>query len=602
MSELSKLMELPEVRAEISYGHIALITKFVHSELAATIPGGTFVGRGEDYWKLPLTWTTLVCLTNSFGEHLKMSDELVKWANAEYEYRVKPILDLRTGEGEAVVTDELLAQVAALCPESRSPLPSSVDPVERRYQVSGALLLATAKRFLLLDEQGTGKMTEVAIALSLYPDTLPALIVAPASTLYSWQRELAMFGIDAEIIDGTAAQRRKSIFKFQAEDGPKVAVCSYGILAKHSHVLGYGNIKLSDDHRTPKELNEVSWQTVVADEVHRAKSPKAVQTRALWAVSSRAEYRWGTTGTPVEQSPLDFWALLHFVDPESFSSKVKFQDRWVDYRENWFGGIDVLGIKAERLEEWRQISELYWRRKMSTGLPPVEPETRYCVLKGKHLTAYNAMAKQLMAEVGEDDAVLFAENHMVKAGRLVQLANSYVDVEEVFNEETGETDVIVTPIEPSPKLDLLMDTLEDISDPCILWFSHVKFMRLAQERLSKAGIDHVVIDGSMSSKARDNSVVAFQEGKVDLILISIAAGSEGITLTRAPISINVQRPDSLIMDRQKSFRNRRIGSEIHDVIKEIDLVTMGTIEEDQITAKERKVDIHDQVIDPNATS
>lgn len=596
-SVLPVLMEMPPVKATVAYGHIALKTQFVHSELAATVPGAKFVAKGQDYWRVPLTWTSVVCLVGTFGDKLDMDQSLLDWINLEWKSRVEPVHKLRTGQGEEIVTDELLAQIDALCPPERSPL----TPVNRRYQVAATLLLATAKRFLLLDEQGTGKMTEAAMALHLYPDTLPALIVSPASTIYTWQRELAVFGIESVILDGTAVQRRKEIERVASGD-VKVAICSYGMVPKHSKVAGYGNIKLTDDHRTPKELNEIEWQCVIADEVHRASSPKTVQTRALWAVSENAPYRWGMTGTPIEQSPLQFWALLHFIDPESWPSKVKFQDRWVDYTENWFGGIDVNGIRADRMDEWKRVSEITWRRKMAEGLPPVENEMRFCTLKGKHLKMYKDMAKQLMAETGEDDAVLFAENHMVKAGRLMQMANSYIEIE-TYIDDDGEEQVEVTPIEPSPKLDLMMETLEDYEGtPLLLWFAHVKFMRLAEARLDEAGIRYAVIDGSMSAKARDKSVTDFQSGEVDILLLSVAAASEGITLTRAPVSINVQRPHSFIMDEQKAKRNHRIGSEIHDVIQVVDLVTKDTVEEDQIVAKLRKSEIMNSVIDPNATS
>jgi SNF2 family DNA or RNA helicase len=441
------------------------------------------------------------------------------------------------------------------------------------------------------------------MALSLYPDTLPALIVAPSSTLYTWRRELGVFGIDSVILDGSAVQRRKMVEQFRDDEtGPRVMICSYAIVAKHSRVAPYGNIKLSDDHRTPKDLNEIAWATVVADEVHRAKSPKAVQTRALWAVSDHAEYRWGLSGTPIEGSPLDFWALLHFIDPVSWPSSVKYRDRWVEHFINFFGGIEVQGIRADRAEEWRRTTEWQWRRKMLEGLPPRTNEFRFCELKGKALKTYKDMEKQLMAETGDDDVVLFAQNHMVKAGRLLQMANSAIQVETSYDDD-GEEVIEVTPIEPSPKLDLMMDTLEDFEGvPLILWFDKVKFMRLAQDRLNAKGIKYVLIDGSMQPKARDASVAAFQNGDVDLILLSVAAAAEGITLTRAPVSINVQRNWSLILNDQKGSRNLRIGSEIHDEILEIDLITQGTIEWDQYMDLEEKRKIRDQVISPLSVS
>lgn len=597
VDHLESLMAEPPIKLDIVLNRIrALNTKPVHNDRLIEIPGQKFVGKGKDYWTFPLTWVSLVCLTQSF--RVEMSDELAKWANDHYEGYIEPIMQLRQGEGEQIVTDELLEQINELLPPERSAL----EPVKRRYQVSGPLLLATAKRFLLLDQQGTGKMTQTATAFKLYPDTLPALIVAPASTLYTWQRELEIFGHPSRILDGGVADRRKAFKAFENGE-TEILICSYGMLPKHSRVAPYGNIALSDDHRTPKELNEIPWATVCADEVHRAKSPDAVQTRALWAVSNRAPYRWGLTGTPIEGSPLDFWALLHFIDPEAWPSSVKFRDRWCDQSPNFWGGMEVHGIREDRAEEWRYVSEYTWRRKISEGLPPRDIEYRFCELKGKHLKAYNDMEKQLMAEVGESDVVLFAQNHMVKAGRLRLMAQAAIDVEVIGTDDDGNDLIDVTPIDPSPKLDLFEDTLQDFDGtPLIAWFMSVKFMRLAQARLDKKKVPYVVVDGTMNAKSRDQAVQSFQNGEVDLILLSVSAASEGVTLTRAPIAIDVETPWSGIMQDQKGFRNWRIGSEIHDKIQSVVLVTKGTIEEKQLLDHEEKMRQRDQVIAPDATS
>lgn len=583
------------LKAEIILGYVAVQnSRPTHNDILKEIPGHKFIGRGLDYWRFPLTWTTLVCLTRSFP-NLILSDDLSQWAHDRWE-RLETVIKLRTGEGEAIVDDEMLKQFSALVPESRSPL----SPVERRYQISGALLLATAERFLLLDEQGTGKMTEAALTFNLWPETLPAIIVSPASTLYTWQRELGVFGIDATILDGDAAKRRRVFDRFDAERG--IMITSYGLVSKHSRVAGYGNAQLTDDQRTPKELNEIDWATVCADEVHRIKSPKAVQTRACWALRERARFRWGMTGTPIEGSPMDFWALLHFVDPEAWPSSVSYRDRWVDHAFNVWGGLEVRGIRKDRENEWKAVSEPYWRRKMAEGLPPIAEEIRYCELKGKHLKAYKDMEKQLMAETGEDDIVLFAQNHMVKAGRLKQLAQSFIKTD-ISEDDEGNEIVEVTPIEPSPKLDLLMDTLPDEEGtPMILWFDSVKFMRLAQERLDKAGYKYAVIEGSMDAESRDKAVQSFQGGEVDMILLSISAAAEGVTLTRAPLAIDVERSWSLLKEDQRRKRNHRIGSEIHDEIRTIVLMTKDTIEEDQYADLAQKRETRDQVISPLSVS
>lgn len=596
---LNDLMEFPEIKATIALGKIAVPHSNAVSDHMILMPGQNFVGNGRDYWSLPLSWTSLLCLRYTFGDALVMSDELLEWANQYWDTVVEPCMNLRTGNGEALIDDSLLERFNKLIPSSRPVL-------ERRYQAAGALLLATAERFLLLDEQGLGKMTQGATTLSLYPETRPALIVAPASVTYSWRRELEVFGIESTILEGTADQRRKLFDKFDQDNG--VLITSYNLLSKHSRVAGYGTIKLTEDHRTPKELNEINWATVCADEVHRAKDPHAVQTRALWAASERARYRWGMTGTPIEGNPLEFWALLHFILPEEYSSSVKYTDRWLNHHENWFGVMEIDGIRPDRKDEYEKVTQWRWRRKMIEpgSLPPLRIENRYCELKGKHLTAYNAMNKQLMAEVPglkEDVTVLFAENHMIKHGRLLQLANSMVSAEELEQVDDNDPRYEVTPILPSPKIDLLLDTLPDFEGtPVIVWFDGLKFMNLAREQLDKAGYKYVYIDGTRSTKDRDEAVQAIQNGESEIILINVQAGSEGVTITKAPVAIYCRRSPSSIKNWQSLYRNYRIGSEIHEEILHVNLICKGTIEEAQPEMLVDKERIRDDSISPDALS
>ena len=536
--------------------------KFAHKDDMATIPGATFKGNGQDFWTMPRRWLQVTLLDNIFGDAVEWTPEAAKWAHDEFGGSVGPAMELRHDH----VDPEVMALMKGLsCPER--PL---FD-----YQVTGALFLATARRAHLFDEMGTGKMIQGAFALSVYPETLPALIVCPNSVLFTWQAELRLFGIESVVIPGTdaAVKRRAAITNFDPELTP-VMIVGYSTLSKHTRVAGYGTIKLSDEDKRSKELNAIPWSCVIADEVHRVKDPRSLQTRALWAVSASATFRWGLTGTPIEADFMDTWSLMHFVDPEEWPSVVRARDRWAQQHLNFFGGLEILGLRPDTEAEYHDVLDWHWRRQLMdrANLPPQLPtEFRYCQLSGSQAKAYRDMSAQLMAVIGDDDAVLFAENHMVKAGRLLQMASSTIEFAE------GTEDVVA--VEPSAKLDLMMETLADCPQPCILWFKHRKLLHLAEARLLKAGIGHVVIHGGVSPQDRHNNVAAFQAGDVDRILIVMAAGSEGVTLTRAPLAIYVERDWSFIKNTQATGRNFRIGSEIHDEIRTINLVTMDTIEQ-----------------------
>jgi SNF2 family DNA or RNA helicase len=125
---------------------------------------------------------------------------------------------------------------------------------------------------------GSGKSLVVAGALRLYGIT-PALIVCPPSVLYNWQRELRRFGVESTVLDGTLAQKRKTIESLDLDATP-VLVTSYGAAKKLTRLARYGSTALKrcnpcgGHHDLPEDkcevherfLNTVQWGAVVIDE------------------------------------------------------------------------------------------------------------------------------------------------------------------------------------------------------------------------------------------------------------------------------------------------------------------------------------------------
>jgi len=177
---------------------------------------------------------------------------------------------------------------------------------------------------------------------------------------------------------------------------------------------------------------------------------------------------------------------------------------------------------------------------------------------------------------------------MVKTGRLKAMASSTIMI---------DAEDKVRMVEPSWKLDTVEDAMVDYEGkPTIYWFENRDLLHMFEARLTKREINYVSIHGDITGKDRDEAIQSFQRGDVDHILITYGAGSEGTTLTRAPVAFRVQRPWSSIMDQQAPARNRRIGSEGHDQIIYVDFVTRETVEEDLIEQHAMKIGAQQEVL------
>jgi superfamily II DNA or RNA helicase len=317
------------------------------------------------------------------------------------------------------------------------------------------------------------------------------------------------------------------------------------------------------------------------------------------------------TGTPIANSVLDLWSILHVVDPVEWPSRTRWVERFLDLIHNVWGGVAVSGVKAERQAEFDATIQHRMRR-MTTDvvlpfLPPLVTERRDVDMTPKQQRAYNQLRDYMMASIvtdadGSDEAggggaeLLVAGSPMVQMLRLLQLASAYGEVTTTEVERAtpdGETytatDHAFTLAAPSSKVSAFMDDLPDFADRSVVVFAVSRqLVMLLSEALEKAGVPHGLIVGNQTAVERQLAIDDFQGGKTRIILVTIAAGGTGITLTAADTMVYLQRSWSLIDMEQSAARCRRIGSERHQSILRIDYVAPGTVEEAVIAALEGK--------------
>jgi SNF2 family DNA or RNA helicase len=347
-----------------------------------------------------------------------------------------------------------------------------------------------------------------------------------------------------------------------------------------------------------RELNEIDFKVVIADEIHRSKDAKSKQTRALWSATGNAEFRFALTGTPVANNVVDMWSILHWLSPEDWPSKTKWIDRMVDTMMNAFGGMMVLGIKPHMEDEFQRTISHHMRRMLKARvlpwLPPVINERRDLEMSTKQKKAYDQMRDLMIADLESGEA-LSAPSVLTQTLRLLQFASSYANI--VVDEKTGEPRAVLS--EPSCKVDSLMDDIKngDFGDDSVAVCAVSRqLIELLSAAMTKANIPHGLITGAQNEDERQQSIDDFQSGAKKWILFTAQAGGVGVTLTAARRLIMLQRPWSLVDHKQALDRVHRIGSEIHDSIMITDYVTEGTIEERVIEVLETKADNFEQIV------
>ena len=583
--------------------HIIINAEWRYKELCKSIPGASWNAK-DGLWRLPTSWAGCLALRSTFKTDLEIGPGLAQWAADERTGRVDPSNALR--------------EVIALEGGYQDLFP---------HQRAGVEFLATAKRALLADEPGLGKTAQAIRALARLHEkgepVFPALVVCPNTLKMNWEREFEKWwpGIRVQVIGGTATNRRKQFAPLidpkDDEPKPHVVVINWESLRTHSRLAPYGSVALA---RCPecgghnekittgkcevhqRELNQIDFKSVIADEIHRSKDPKSKQTRALWAATGDADIRFALTGTPIANNVLDMWTILHWISPEEWPSKTRWIDRMVDTMINAFGGMMVLGVKSHMSEEFYATVNPRMRRMLKQvvlpWLPDVLVDRRDVEMSAKQKKAYNDMRDLMIAEL-EGGEILSAPSVLTQTLRLLQFASAYATME--INPTTGEPKAILS--DPSCKIDALMDDIQngDFGDDSVAVSAVSRqLIELLSARLTKAGIKHGLITGAQNAEERQQAVDDFQSGRTKWILFTAQAGGVGITLTAARRLIRLQRPWSLVDDKQVNDRVHRIGSEIHDSIVITDYVTTGTVEERVREVLETKADNFEQIVKDKA--
>lgn len=590
---------------------ITVQTQFNEKEMIKAIPGSRW-DPDDKIWTVPLTYPHCLMLRGVFKKTLKIGTTLNAWAREQLKITgakmsIRDLLAFKDDEIENVIgLDELGHKL-------------------RPYQLVGAEFLEWGNG-LLADEVGTGKTIQALSALRhMGANALPAIVIVPNSLKLNWKREAEKWlpGCNTYVVHGSAVKRRE-ILKNASQDSSALVVINIEGVRSHSKLSGYGNVtlvkcrecspygesglKTSACHSHPKELNSIPFKTVIVDEAHRVKDPHSQQTRAIWAVAHglSVERRWALTGTPIANSPADLWALFHFIDPEAFPTKTKWIDRYCLTTFNSYGGLDVVGLNPDRSEEFRAIVDPYIRRMTKamvlSHLPPQVYHRRDVEMTPKQAKVYKEMEKHSAARM-PDGQLMIAKNDLVTHRRLMQLASSFGEVEWVMakdyhndtcydNCEELHEKCLVHLGEPSSKLDdaeELIDELLACDEASIVAAVSSQLINMLAARLDKRKIPYGKITGEVSQWMRDVHVQDFQSGKTKIMLMTIAAGGVGLTLTAARNLVMLQWSWSMIENLQVIGRNHRIGSEIHESINIFSIITKDTVEEDVLERFEIKL-------------
>ncbi|KAJ8308012.1 LOW QUALITY PROTEIN: hypothetical protein KUTeg_012886 [Tegillarca granosa] len=293
--------------------------------------------------------------------------------------------------------DSSFANPSTISSEMERPQPLMFEGILKAYQLKGMNWLANLYdqgiNGILADEMGLGKTVQSIALLAHLAEAQgiwgPFLVVAPASTLHNWQQECARFLPKFKVVPYWGnSQDRRILRKFWDSK------CLHTEEASFHVVITSYQLVIQD----VKYFQRVKWQYMILDEAQALKSSSSVRWKILLGFNCRN--RLLLTGTPIQNSMAELWALLHFIMPTLFDSHDEFNE--------WFSK-DIeshvekqSGIDADQLSRLHMILKPFMLRRVKKD---VENELSdkieilvYCPLTRRQKMLYQAIKNKISIE------------------------------------------------------------------------------------------------------------------------------------------------------------------------------------------------------------
>lgn len=440
------------------------------------------------------------------------------------------------------------------------PLPKGFKGELRPYQKAGFNWMNFLREYnfggCLADDMGLGKTVQTLALLQgmkEQTDKSVSLLIMPTSLVYNWEKESEKFTPEICILNYTGVKRSKDVTAFINYD---LIITSYGIVRQ--------DIAL---------LEQFHFNYIILDESQVIKNPDSNIAKAVKVLKST--YRLILTGTPIENTTLDLWSQMTFLNPGLLGSKSFFKSKFQ--------------IPIEKKNDESKIKKLFSiikpfvlrrnKSQVATDLPEKIESIRYCTMSEAQEEAYEKVKSSFRNEIMDqiESGGMGKSHMMILQGltKLRQIANHPHMADDTYTGDSG-------------KLEDISYMLEDALDKHhkVLVFSQfVKHLKIVSAYLEKQNIPFAYLDGS--TKDRQKEVERFQEDEgIKVFLISLKAGGLGLNLTRADYVFLLDPWWNPAIEAQAIDRAHRIGQK--NTVFTYRFITKNSVEEKILILQKNK--------------
>lgn len=398
------------------------------------------------------------------------------------------------------------------------------------------------------------------------PEYHTCLIIVPASLVHNWRNEFRKFAPQLSVTIYAGLNRLDLRPYLQRSD---VVIVTYHTLRND---IDY--------------LSRLSFGFVVADEAQALKNPGSQTHQAVLRI--RGRWWMALSGTPVENSLSDLWAVMNLVNRDILGTHTFFKNHFIRPIIE-----DTEGRMSHALR--KLIAPYILRRtkeEVLDDLPELTSELVICEPEEEQQKIYEeeqSRVRNYILGKRERQEGARGDFMVLKALiRLRQIANHPRLVDAEYASDSGKFREIFR---------MLGEVIES-GHKVLVFSSFVKYLVMVADEVERQGWTYAMLTGATSD--REQEIHRFSSNpQCRLFLISLKAGGVGLNLTEADYVFILDPWWNLAAERQAVGRAHRMGQKRAVFVYRF--ITAGTLEEKILAIQQRKQRLADAVIG-NASS
>ncbi|MGI4884010.1 MAG: SNF2-related protein [Janthinobacterium lividum] len=480
------------------------------------------------------------------------------------------VADLQSNELATVTLGRKLEKLRDFAEVEDHPLPVGFRGELRPYQKAGYNWLRFVQDYhfggCLADDMGLGKTIQTLAMLQQRAESGAAqgaasLLALPTSLVYNWLNEATKFTPALRLLVYTGTYRTKDVAQFADYD---VVLTSYGIVRLDAELLA-----------------SYKFDYVILDESQAIKNPSSTTSQAVRQLRSR--HRLILTGTPVENSTMDLWSQMSFINPGLLGTQAFF-------RKEFLKPIEQHRDEGRTRRLHALIKPFILRRhkeQVAKELPAKTEQLSYCDMTHEQAQAYEETKSFYRNKILQnlDEHGPASTQFLLLQGltRLRQMANHPHLADATYTHESGKLREV---------LRMVRNVVAE-GHKVLVFSQFVQHLALVRAALDERQLPYAYLDGNTRDRAAE--VARFQEtDALQIFLISLKAGGVGLNLTAADYVFLLDPWWNPAVEAQAVDRAHRIGQQRPVFVYKF--ITQHTVEEKILALQQRKLSLVSELI------